>query len=54
MDLWSNRGTMAKYMALAGQWMRNKEDLLMRDLFASSVNLDAEVKSSLIDLKLVA
>jgi N4-gp56 family major capsid protein len=37
-DLWSNRGTMAKYMALLGQWMRNKEDILMRDLFASSVS----------------
>ncbi len=38
LDLWSNRGTMAKYMALLGQWMRSKEDLLMRDLFASSVS----------------
>ena len=38
LDLWSNRGTMAKYMSLLGQWMRSKEDLLMRDLFASSVS----------------
>lgn len=37
-DLWSNRGTLAKYMSLLGQWMRNKEDILMRDLFASSVS----------------
>jgi N4-gp56 family major capsid protein len=27
---------MTKMMMLCGQWMRNKEDLLMRDLFASS------------------
>lgn len=37
-DLGSNRGTLAKYMGLMGQWMRNKEDILMRDLFASSVS----------------
>jgi len=37
-DLWSNRGTLAKYMQLMGQWMRNKEDILMRDLFASAVS----------------
>jgi N4-gp56 family major capsid protein len=37
-DLWSIRGTLAKYMGLMGQWMRNKEDVLMRDLYASSVS----------------
>ena len=40
LDLWSNRGTMAKYMSLLGQWMRSKEDLLMRDLFASSISYE--------------
>lgn len=35
-DLFSNERTMTKYMALAGQWMREKEDLIMRDLYASA------------------
>lgn len=34
--LFQNERTMTKMMMLCGQWMRNKEDLLMRDLFASS------------------
>jgi len=50
---------------LCGQWMRNKEDLLMRDLFASSpayLNATgglngkrvAVLKSDLIELELLA
>lgn len=35
--LWENPKTYSKFTALLGQWMREKEDLLMRDLFASSV-----------------
>lgn len=35
-SLWSSSKTQAKYSMLAGQWLRNKEDLLMRDLLASS------------------
>lgn len=34
--LYENDKVMTKYMALGGQWMREKEDLLMRDLYASS------------------
>lgn len=36
--LWENPKTYAKFTALLGQWMREKEDLLMRDLFSSSVS----------------
>ena len=36
--LFENSKTLTKFMALAGQWMREKEDLLMRDLYASSVS----------------
>lgn len=36
LQLFQNERTMTKFMALLGQWMRNKEDLLMRDLYASS------------------
>lgn len=36
--LWENRKTLTKFTALLGQWLREKEDLLMRDLFASSVS----------------
>lgn len=35
--LWENPKTYSKFTALLGQWMREKEDLLMRDLFSSSV-----------------
>lgn len=35
--LWENPKTYSKFTALLGQWMREKEDLLMRDLFASSI-----------------
>jgi len=35
--LWENPKTYSKFTALLGQWMREKEDLLMRDLYASSV-----------------
>lgn len=34
--LYQNERTMTKMMLLLGQWKNNKEDLLMRDLFASS------------------
>ena len=34
--LYQNERTMSKMMMLLGQWRNNKEDLLMRDLFASS------------------
>lgn len=34
--LYQNERTMTKMMLLLGQWRNNKEDLLMRDLFASS------------------
>lgn len=36
--LWENSKTLTKFTALLGQWVREKEDLLMRDLFASSVS----------------
>lgn len=36
--LWENPKTYTKFTSLLGQWMREKEDLLMRDLFASSVS----------------
>lgn len=36
--LWENPRTYTKFTALLGQWMREKEDLLMRDLFSSSVS----------------
>ena len=35
--LWENDKVLNKFTALLGQWLREKEDLLMRDLFASSV-----------------
>lgn len=35
--LWENPKTYSKFTALLGQWMREREDLLMRDLYASSV-----------------
>lgn len=35
-SLWEHPNIQAKYSMLAGQWMREKEDLLMRDLLASS------------------
>jgi hypothetical protein len=63
--LFQNERTMTKMMMLCGQWMRNKEDLLMRDLFASSpayLNATgglngkrvAVLKSDLIELELLA
>ncbi len=36
--LYENSKTLTKFTALLGQWMREKEDLLMRDLFSSSVS----------------
>lgn len=36
--LYENSKTLSKFTALLGQWLREKEDLLMRDLFASSVS----------------
>lgn len=36
--LYENSKTLTKFTALLGQWLREKEDLLMRDLFASSVS----------------
>lgn len=36
--LWENPKTYSKFTSLLGQWMREKEDLLMRDLYASSVS----------------
>ena len=35
-ELYENSRVMTKYVALLGQWMREKEDLLMRDLLSSS------------------
>jgi len=35
--LFENDKVLTKFTALLGQWMREKEDLLMRDLYASSV-----------------
>lgn len=52
--LWENPKTYSKFTSLLGQWMREKEDLLMRDLFASSITyigciggLNADSPSSL-------
>lgn len=36
--LYENSKTLTKFTALLGQWLREKEDLLMRDLLASSVS----------------
>jgi len=36
--LYENSRTLTKFTALLGQWLREKEDLLMRDLFSSSVS----------------
>ena len=36
--LYENDKVLTKFTALCGQWMREKEDLLMRDLYASSVS----------------
>ncbi len=36
--LYENDKVLTKFTALLGQWMREKEDLLMRDLLASSVS----------------
>lgn len=36
--LYENDRVLTKFTALCGQWMREREDLLMRDLFASSVS----------------
>ena len=36
--LWENDKVLTKFTALAGQWLREKEDLLMRDLYASSLS----------------
>ena len=36
--LWENSKTLTKFTALLGQWLREKEDLLMRDLYSSSVS----------------
>lgn len=36
--LFENDKTLTKFVALGGQWMREKEDLLMRDLYSSSVS----------------
>lgn len=36
--LWENSKTYTKFTALLGNWLREKEDLLMRDLFSSSVS----------------
>lgn len=35
--LFENSKTLTKFTALLGQWLREKEDLLMRDLFSSSL-----------------
>lgn len=35
--LWENPKTYSKFIGLLGQWMREKEDLLMRDLYSSSI-----------------
>lgn len=61
--LYENDKVLTKFTSLLGQWLREKEDLLMRDLYASSVSyinatggkhIYAPVKSSLIDLELLA
>lgn len=36
--LYENSKTLTKFTALLGLWLREKEDLLMRDLFSSSVS----------------
>jgi N4-gp56 family major capsid protein len=36
--LWENDKLLTKFTALLGQWLREKEDLLMRDLYSSSVS----------------
>jgi N4-gp56 family major capsid protein len=36
-DLFNNPGVQAKYKLLLGQWLREKEDLLMRDLLSTNV-----------------
>ena len=36
--LYENDKVLTKFTALGGQWLREKEDLLMRDLYASSVS----------------
>ena len=36
-DLFNNKGVQAKYKLLLGQWLREKEDLLMRDLLSTNV-----------------
>ena len=36
-DLFNNPGVQAKYKILLGQWLREKEDLLMRDLLSTNV-----------------
>lgn len=36
-DLFSSEGVQAKYKLLLGQWLKEKEDLLMRDLLSANV-----------------
>jgi N4-gp56 family major capsid protein len=36
--LWENDKVLTKFTALLGQWLREKEDLLMRDLLSSAVS----------------
>lgn len=36
-DLWSSHPVRAKYQILLGQWLREKEDFLMRDLLSSNI-----------------
>ena len=36
--LWENDKVLTKFTSLLGQWLREKEDLLIRDLFASSAS----------------
>lgn len=36
--LYENDKVLTKFTALCGQWLREKEDLLMRDLYASSIS----------------
>lgn len=60
--LFENDKVLTKFTALLGQWLREKEDLRMRDLYSSSVSYInctggkkyAPFKSSLIDLELLA
>ena len=37
-NLFENDKVLTKFTAMLGQWLREKEDLLMRDLYASSVS----------------